>query len=124
MSVATFSPDMQKDQLDDFMSKARAASALLKALSHETRLLILCILSRGEKTVGEIETILGLQQAVVSQQLARLRAEHLVRTRREGRMIFYRIGDPALNELVSVLYKMYCEPDEKTPAANEVHEGA
>lgn len=124
MSVPTFSPEMKKDQLDDFMSKARAASTLLKALSHETRLLILCILSRGEKTVGEIETILGLQQAVVSQQLARLRAEHLVRTRREGRMIFYRIGDPALNELVSVLYKMYCEPDEKTPVANEVHEGA
>lgn len=124
MSVPTFSSEMNPDRLDDFMSKARAASTLLKALSHETRLLILCILSRGEKTVGEIEAILGLQQAVVSQQLARLRAEHLVRTRREGRMIFYRIGDPALNELVSVLYKMYCEPDGKILAANEVHEGA
>ncbi len=124
MSVPTFSPDLKLDQLDDFMSKARAASALLKALSHETRLLILCILSRGEKTVGEIEAILGLQQAVVSQQLARLRGEHLVRTRRDGRMIYYRIADPALNELVSVLYKMYCEPGEKAHAADDAREDA
>ena len=69
MNVPHISSGMEKEQLEGFMSKARAASTLLKALSHETRLLILCILSQGEKTVGEIETILGLQQAVVSQQL-------------------------------------------------------
>ncbi|EHS52073.1 transcriptional regulator, ArsR family [Rhizobium sp. PDO1-076] len=97
-------------ELADFRSKARAASGLLKALSHETRLLILCMLSREEKTVSEIEKLLGLQQAVVSQQLARLRADKILETRRDGRQIYYRIADPQLNELISVLYKMYCEP--------------
>lgn len=101
------------------MSKARAASGLLKALSHETRLLILCILSNGERTVSEIEQFLGLQQAVVSQQLARLRMENILQTRREGRQIYYRIADPQLNELISVLYKMYCEPGTKMAALGE-----
>lgn len=90
------------------MDRARAASELLKALSHETRLLILCILSQGEKTVGEIETMLGLQQAVVSQQLARLRLEQLVQTRRDGRQIYYSIANPNAVEVVSLLYRLYC----------------
>ncbi len=111
MDVPPIKAGMQREQLEGFMSKARAASKLLKALSHETRLLILCILSQGEKTVGEIEAILGLQQAVVSQQLARLRLEDIVTTRRDGRLIFYRISDPSLTSLVSVLYEMYCGPN-------------
>lgn len=115
MNLPQIKAGMEKEQLEGFMSKARAASTLLKALSHETRLLILCILSQGEKTVGEIEGILGLQQAVVSQQLARLRLEQIVQTRREGRLIYYMIADPALNELISVLYSMYCEPRTVVP---------
>ncbi|GEO85765.1 MULTISPECIES: ArsR/SmtB family transcription factor [Alphaproteobacteria] len=111
MNVPKMTPGMGSEQLEGFMSKARAASGLLKALSHETRLLILCILSQGEKTVGELEAILGLQQAVVSQQLARLRAEKIVTTRREGRLIYYNIADPSLTGLVSALYEMYCGPN-------------
>ena len=110
MNLPHIRAGMEKEQLEGFMSKARAASTLLKALSHETRLLILCILSQGEKTVGEIESILGLQQAVVSQQLARLRLERIVTTRRDGRLIYYTITDPSLTALVSVLYGMYCGP--------------
>ncbi len=110
MNLPHIRAGMEKEQLEGFMSKARAASTLLKALSHETRLLILCILSQGEKTVGEIESILGLQQAVVSQQLARLRLERIVTTRRDGRLIYYTITDPSLTALVSVLYDMYCGP--------------
>ncbi|THV11712.1 ArsR/SmtB family transcription factor [Rhizobium rhizophilum] len=101
---------LTSETLDDFLSKAREASGLLKALSHETRLLMLCMLCQGEKTVGEIEQFLGIQQAVVSQQLARLRGDQVVQTRREGRQIYYRIADPQLAELISVLYKMYCSP--------------
>lgn len=108
MNLPQIRAGIEKEQLEGFMSKARAASTLLKALSHETRLLILCILSQGEKTVGEIESILGLQQAVVSQQLARLRLERIVTTRRDGRLIYYNITDPSLTALVSVLYDMYC----------------
>lgn len=103
-------PPLTPEALDDFLSKARAASSLLKALSHESRLLMLCMLCQGEKTVTEIEQFLGIQQAVVSQQLARLRSEKIVQTRREGRQIYYRIADPQLAELISVLYKMYCGP--------------
>ncbi|MDQ0456604.1 ArsR/SmtB family transcription factor [Rhizobium paknamense] len=98
------------DRLAEFMQQAHAAAALLKALSHESRLLILCILGTGEKTVGQLEDMLGLQQAIVSQQLARLRLDHLVNSRREGRQIFYSIANPAVGELVSVLYRMYCTP--------------
>lgn len=110
-------PPLTPEALEDFLSKARAASGLLKALSHETRLLMLCILCQGEKSVTEIEQFLGIQQAVVSQQLARLRSDNVVQTRREGRQIYYRIADPQLAELISVLYKMYCGP---TPVTRDV----
>lgn len=106
-------------QIDSFMSKARGASELLKALSHETRLMIFCILSTGEKTVGEIEAILGLQQAVVSQQLARLRLEQLVKTRRDGRSIYYSIANPNVTEVVAVLYRLYCAPKENDAESGE-----
>lgn len=119
MTLPELSLDLSAEQMEEFMCKAREASDLLKALSHETRLLILCILSRGEKTVGEIEQILNLQQAIVSQQLARLRMEHLVKTRRHGRQIYYSIGNPGVTDLVSVLYKMYCEPAVASPAVRE-----
>lgn len=97
-------------RLEGMIEKARDASALLKALSHESRLLMLCMLCKGERTVTEIEHFLGMQQAVVSQQLARLRMDRIVQTRRDGRQIYYSIVDPQLAELISVLYKMYCDP--------------
>jgi len=97
-----------QEPLEDFRCQARKASDFLKALSHETRLLILCTLNDGEKTVSELEGSLGLQQAVVSQQLARLRADDLVKTRREGRQVFYRIGDPNVRLVVDALYQGFC----------------
>lgn len=96
------------ETLEDFRCQARKASEFLKALSHETRLLILCTLNDGERTVGELEESLGLQQAVVSQQLARLRADDLVKTRREGRQIFYRIASPNVSLVVDALYRGFC----------------
>ncbi|MBB5275731.1 ArsR/SmtB family transcription factor [Rhizobium rosettiformans] len=120
----TETPPLTAEALDDFLTKARAASNLLKALSHETRLLMLCMLCQGEKTVTEIEHFLGIQQAVVSQQLARLRSDKVVQTRREGRQIYYRIADPQLAELISVLYKMYCGPLPMQRSEAEAHTGA
>lgn len=117
MTPLELNSSTSKAQFERFSPQAREASELLKALSHETRLLILCILSEGEQTVSEIEAILGLQQAVVSQQLARLRMDHLVKTRRVGRMIYYSIDNPRLNGLLSVLYEMYCQGDEPERAA-------
>ena len=73
--------------------RAEKVAGFLKALSHEGRLMILCHLAGGEKSVTELEGLLGQRQAAVSQQLARLRLEELVSTRRDGKAIFYRIDD-------------------------------
>ena len=89
-------------------SQARAASDLMKSLSNETRLLILCLLSSGEMTVSELEGKLQIPQASLSQQLARLRNERLVKTRRDGRMIYYSIADERVSAVVSTLYGLYC----------------
>lgn len=89
-------------------SQARAASDLMKSLSNETRLLILCHLSAGEMTVTQLEGKLNIPQASLSQQLARLRNERLVKTRRDGRMIYYSIADERVSSVVGTLYGLYC----------------
>jgi DNA-binding transcriptional ArsR family regulator len=89
-------------------AQARAASDLMKSLSNETRLLILCLLSSSEMTVTQLEVKLQIPQASLSQQLARLRNERLVKTRRDGRMIYYSIADPRVSSVVSNLYGLYC----------------
>lgn len=90
--------------------RARAASDLLKAMSHETRLLVLCLLVDGERSVSELEALLALPQATISQQLARLRDDDLVATRRDGRMIYYRIARPDVARLIGTLYELFCGP--------------
>jgi len=100
-------------KLDDFnalLEQARKASDLLKALSHEGRLLILCLLTEGEKSVSELEEIMAMPQAAVSQQLARLRYDHLVTVRREGRTVYYSIASDEVVQLVETLYNFFCKP--------------
>ena len=103
-SDVEFSP-----RLDELLRNARAASDLLKALSHENRLLLLCLLTEKERSVSELEAILALRQPAVSQQLARLRYDDLVTTRRDGKTIYYSIADENVRRLVTVLYDMFCE---------------
>lgn len=93
---------------DDMMEKAEAASGFLKALSHEGRLMILCHLSTGEKTVTELENLLSSRQAAVSQQLARLRLEGLVACRREGKAIYYSLADDRARRTIELVYDMFC----------------
>ncbi len=95
----------------DMQDKARTAADVLKALGHEHRLLIMCLLADGEKAVTELEHLLSLKQPAVSQLLTRLRADDLVRTRRDGKTIFYSIADPAILEIIQTLYRLYCEPN-------------
>ncbi len=90
------------------LDHARKASDFLKAISHETRLLILCLLIDGEKTVNELEQILELRQAAVSQQLARLRADDLVEARRNGKSVHYSLARPDVIEVISALYRTFC----------------
>ncbi len=99
-----------KVEFDVLMQQARKASELLKALSHESRLLILCLLAEGEKSVSELEEIMDMPQAAVSQQLARLRFDRLVTTRREGRMIYYTIADEEVSSVIETLYGLFCAP--------------
>jgi DNA-binding transcriptional ArsR family regulator len=91
--------------------RADQASSFLKALSHEGRLMIMCHLANGEKSVTELERLLGVRQAAVSQQLSRLRLEGLVATRREGKTIYYSIHDPKVMRTVGLLHEMFCEDD-------------
>lgn len=96
------------EDLDRMSQAACDAAALLKALSHEGRLMILCHLVTGEKTVTELETLLAARQAAVSQQLARLRLEGLVTPRREGKTIYYALADDRPKRILETLYDLYC----------------
>ena len=93
---------------EQLIEKARRAADFLKALAHENRLMILCILSQGEKSVSELEQILSLRQPTVSQQLARLRAEGLVATRRDGKAIHYSLASEEARVVVGAVYDMFC----------------
>jgi ArsR family transcriptional regulator len=88
---------------------AAGAAGLLKALSHEARLLVLCELVNGERTAGELAARSNLSQSALSQHLAKLREECLVATRREAQTIFYRIADPNAARVLSVLHEIYCK---------------
>jgi DNA-binding transcriptional ArsR family regulator len=90
--------------------RAREASEFLKALAHESRLMILCDLLHGEKSVGELEALLARRQSTVSQQLARLRLEGLVSARRDGKTIYYSIASDKARSIIGALYESFCKP--------------
>ena len=98
---------------EDMGQRASEAAAFLKALSHEGRLMILCHLSSGEKSVTELEELLGARQAAVSQQLARLRSDGMVSARRDGKTIHYSIRDQKAASIMALVYEMFCGPDAK-----------
>jgi DNA-binding transcriptional ArsR family regulator len=99
--------------VDRMAGRAREASEFLKALAHEARLMILCDLLRGERSVGELEALLSRPQSTVSQQLARLRLEGLVSARRDGKTIYYSIASEKARLIIGALYNSFCagEPD-------------
>lgn len=88
----------------DLYHIAGEASSLLKAIAHEGRLMILCRLSEREASVSELEDLLEARQAAVSQQLARLRQEGLVRTRRDGKIIYYSLADDRVRDIISAVH--------------------
>ena len=96
--------------INEIMASAREASKFLKALSHEARLVILCLLVEGEKSVSEIEQLLSLRQPAVSQQLARLRSDKLLETRRDGKNIYYSLARPEVREVIAALHAAFCRP--------------
>lgn len=97
------SPDLKR-----LVLKARKASDFLKALAHESRLLILCLLAERERTVGELESLLAISQPTVSQQLARLRLDGLVDSRRDGKAVYYSLADDTTRRFIGAIYDRFC----------------
>jgi DNA-binding transcriptional ArsR family regulator len=91
---------------------AEQAVAALKVLANPERLLLLCQLTQGEFSVGELEEQLDIHQPTLSQQLGVLRNQEVVATRREGKNIYYSVADPALLDILHVLYRLYCPKDD------------
>nr|WP_323763956.1 metalloregulator ArsR/SmtB family transcription factor [Marinovum sp.] len=93
------------------MENATNAANFLKALGHEGRLMILCHLATGEKSVTELEDLLSARQAAVSQQLSRLRLEGMVKPRRDGKAIYYSLADDRPRQIMEIVYDMFCRPE-------------
>jgi DNA-binding transcriptional ArsR family regulator len=94
----------------DLEQNARKASTLLKAMANERRLLILCHLAQGEKSVGELENLVKLGQSALSQHLARLRRDRLVSTRRSAQTIYYSLSGREAGAIMETLHALFCEP--------------
>jgi len=103
-SKVVINPDVMRAAVD-------LASELMKALSNQHRLLILCSLIDAEKSVGQLAEFVGIRDSTVSQHLALLRREGIIANRRDGQTIWYRIESDIAREVVSVLYAHYCAPD-------------
>jgi ArsR family transcriptional regulator len=103
MTAATLDRDAMREA-------AQSACALMKVLSNPDRLLLLCELAEGERNVGELEAAVGIGQPTLSQQLAVLRDEALVETRREGKNIYYRLASPQAMAVMQTLHAQFCEP--------------
>lgn len=94
-------------------SRAREAAKLVRMLSNEDRLLLLCQLTKGEQSVSELETQLGIAQPTLSQQLGVLRTEGMVATRRDGKRIFYSVSNPNILAVLSTLCGIYCHQEQE-----------
>lgn len=110
-------PLTKSRRLDDLADKADLAAVILKSLSNKSRLLILCQLAKGEKSVGELEALVGLSQSALSQHLAVLRKSKLVKTRRNAQMVFYDLRGSEAPAILTALYELYCQTH--TPRSDE-----
>src|SRR5439155_12695064 len=115
MRLATVAPQPRppSPDFDGMAAKAREAAGFLKALAHEGRLMILCLLCEGEKSVTELEHLLALRQPTVSQQLARLRTDGLVATRRDGKAIYYRLASEQTRVVIEAVRETFCRGREE-----------
>ena len=100
-------------ELDSMHEAAAEACRLMKALANPDRLLLLCQLSQGEMSVGQLEAALGILQPTLSQQLGVLRDDELVRTRREGRHVYYSVRSAPALAVLRVLYDQFCRKGRK-----------
>ncbi|NVO22729.1 winged helix-turn-helix transcriptional regulator [Donghicola sp. C2-DW-16] len=109
MPLPAITEDLTDFEMDRMVERATTAANFLKAISHEGRLMILCHLVEGEKSVTELEELLAARQAAVSQQLSRLRLEGLVVPRRDGKTIYYSLADDRPRRILERVYEVFCE---------------
>jgi DNA-binding transcriptional ArsR family regulator len=95
--------------MQNIQENAKKAAEMLKAISHESRLIILCLLSQGEKTVGELLVHSSLSQSAFSQHLKVLRDKELVKTRKESQTVYYSIKNEDVMKILNSLYEIYCK---------------
>ncbi len=105
--------------LSRLSNSSKEAGRFLKALANENRLMLLCILSEGEYSVTELEQLLGIRQPTLSQQLARLRADSLVDTRRDGKAIYYSLASEEARDVMEIIYKHFCAREDDPPGGSE-----
>lgn len=96
--------------IEELLSSAGQAAALLKLISHPHRLMILCLLLENERSVTELVSIIGINQTAMSNHLAKLRSEGLVEFTRYHRVLQYRINSPQIEAIIGTLYELYCPP--------------
>ena len=113
MPLPVFHEEMDEDDLEKMAHNATLASNFLKAIGHDGRLMILCHLVTGEKSVTELEDLLSARQAAVSQQLSRLRLEGLIEPRRDGKSIYYRLTDDRPKQIMEVVYDLFCRDEDQ-----------
>lgn len=101
---------MKPSPTEIFKRNAARAEAMLKQLAHAGRLVILCSLTEGEKTVGELTQLVELSQSAVSQHLAKLREAELVEGQKRGQMVYYRIRSSEARSILAALHEIYCKP--------------
>ena len=98
-------------QIAEMQDNANKASDLLKVMANQSRLMILCNLLEGERSVQQLQGQIGLSQSALSQQLAILRGQGLVRTRREAQSIFYSLDSEEAEQVIQTLYGIFCKKD-------------
>ncbi|MEP9373815.1 metalloregulator ArsR/SmtB family transcription factor [Mesorhizobium sp. KR1-2] len=96
------------------------ASSFLKKLSNSDRLLVACALTDGERSVRELEDLLGIRQPGLSQQLAELREAGLIVGRKEGKQVFYRLADPRVEIFIATMHRLFCRPDNQISTNKEL----
>ena len=106
MNAKAPNPDLPN--VSDMQAHAADAAGLMKALGNESRLMILCVLAEGERSVGDLNTVVPLSQSALSQQLARLRQQGLVKTRRESQTIYYSLAEGPADRVINLLHDIYC----------------
>ena len=110
-NLPLFDENTPPEEMEKMARNALSAANFLKAISHEGRLMILCHLVSGEKSVTELEDLISARQAAVSQQLSRLRLEGLVTPRRDGKTIYYRLTDERPRKIMELVYDLFCRSE-------------